>query len=150
MSTQCKLYTDTHQLVPPDTWTTVRFDVVLRNDRAMYQGDATVTDPGSALIQPDKDGDFLFFRFVKWAPITIPDGDTRPRDFHERFVRDPYTSPDGTGETDGPDTTGQDLRIVGWPFRGRAGQPVAVQVRHNHHEPVAIIHAQFAALTWDY
>lgn len=150
MATQCKLYTNTRQLIEPDTWTTVRFDVVLRNDRGMYRGTRDVADRNSALIQPDRDGDFLWFRLVKWDNITIPEGDTRLRDFHERFVRDPYASPDNTGEADGPDTVGQDIRLGGWAFHGNAGQPVAVEVRHNHDQPVAIIHAQFVAMTWDY
>lgn len=150
MSTQCKLYTNTAQLIEPNVWTTIRFDEVLRNDHSMYQGSLDVTDPASALIQPDKNGDFIWSRLIKWAPITIPAGDVRPRQFTERFVRDPYTNPDNTGQSDGGDTVGQDIRLGTWPFYGRAGQPVAVEVQHNHHEPVEIIHAQFAALTWDY
>jgi len=150
MATQCKLYTNVPQSIPPNTWTTIKFDVTLRNDRGMYQGTHDAISPQSALIVPDEDGDFIWSRFVKWDSITIPEGDTRPRDFHERFVRDPYTAPDGTGETDGPDTVGMDLRVVTWPFWGKAGRPIAVEVRHNHHEPAVVVHAQFSATTWDY
>ena len=150
MATQCKLYTDTAQLIEPNVWTTIKFDEVLRNNHSMYQGSLDVTDPKSALIQPDKSGDFIWSRLIKWDTITIPSGDVRPRQFTERFVRDPYTSPDNTGQSDGCNTVGQDIRLGTWQFRGNAGQPVAVEVQHNHHVPVAIVHAQFVATTWDY
>lgn len=150
MATQCKLYTNIPQAIPPNVWTTIRFETVLRNDHSMTRGTRSVEDPNSALIVPAQDGDFIWFRLVKWDGITIPEGDTRPRQFSERFVRDPYNTPDNTGESDGPDTVGQDIRLGGWAFRGNAGQPVAVEVRHNHHMPVNIVHAQFLATTWDY
>lgn len=152
MATQCKLYTNTPQLIQPQTWTTVRYDEVLRNDRRMFQGTGTgvVAEPESALIQPPQDGDFIWSRFLHWDTITVPPGDTRPRQFIERFCRDPYTVPDSTGSSDGPDSGGREFRLGTWQFRGHAGQPVAVQVWHDHSEPVAVVHAQFVATTWDY
>lgn len=150
MATQCKLYTDTPQVIQPQTWTTVRYDEVLRNDRGMYQGTGDVADPESALIQPPEDGDFIWSRFLHWDSITLPLGDTRPRQFIERFVRDPYTAPDSTGSSDGPDTPGKEFQLGTWLFRGHTGQPVAVEVWHDHHLPVAVTHAQFVAMTWDY
>ena len=87
---------------------------------------------------------------IKFDSITTLPGDTAERQFNVRFVRDPYTSPDNTGEADGDDTVGQDLRCTTWQFRGNAGQPVAIEVRHTHTEPVDVIHAQFVATTWDY
>jgi hypothetical protein len=150
MATQCKLYTNVRQAIPPNVWTTIRFDTVLRDDEGMYQGDGTVTNPNSALIKPKASGDFIWSRLVKFDSITVPEGDTRDRQFNIRFVRNPYTAPDNTGEADGPNTPGQDIRLGTWQFRGNAGQPVAVEVCHNHHEPVDVIHAQFVATTWDY
>lgn len=150
MGTQCKLYTNTAQLIEPQTWTTVRYDEVLRDDRDMYQGTGDVADPESALIQPGEDGDFIWFRTVKWAGITVPTGDTRTRQFMAQFCRDPYTAPDDTGSADGVDTPGQEFHLGGWAFRGHAGQPVAVRVWHDHTSPVAVVHAQFVATTWDY
>lgn len=150
MATQCKLYTNTPQLIEPQAWTTVRYDEVLRNDAAMFQGASLVTDPDSALIMPPEDADFIWSRFLHWDTITAPPGDVRPRQFIERFVRDPYTVPDSTGSSDGPDTAGKEFRLGTWQFRGHAGQPVAVEVWHDHHLPVAVTHAQFVATTWDY
>lgn len=150
MATQCKLYTDVRQPIPPNTWVPIKFDVVLRDDEGMYQGDGTVTNPNSALIEPQASGDFIWSRLVKFDSITIPAGDTADRQFNVRFVREPYTNPDNTGEADGCDTPGQDIRCDTWQFRGNAGQPVAVEVRHNHTSSVDVIHAQFVATTWDY
>lgn len=150
MATQCKLYTDVRQSIPPNTWTTIRFDTVLRDDEDMYQGDGTVTNPASALIKPKTSGDFIWSSLVKFDTVTAPPGDSTERQFNVRFVRDPYTNPDNTGEADGDDTVGQDLRCTTWQFRGNAGQPVAIEVRHTHTEPVDVIHAQFVATTWDY
>jgi hypothetical protein len=150
MATQCKLYTNVRQSVPPNTWYRILFDVTLRDDGGMYQGDYTADSPDSALIQPVHDGDYIWAREVKFDPIVLPDGDTRQRQFNVRFVRDPYTNPDNTGEADGNDTPGQDIRLGTWLFRGRAGQPVAVEVRHDHTSPVDVIHAQFSATTWDF
>jgi hypothetical protein len=148
MATQCKLYTDTRQEIPPNTWVTIKFDVVLRNDDGMYQGDGTVTNPNSALIKPKVSGDFIWSAKVKFDDIGSYTGSERQ--FNVRFVRDPYTNPNNTGEEDGDDTVGQDLRGITWLFRGNAGQPVAIEVRHTHTAPVNVIHAQFSATTWDY
>lgn len=150
MGTQCKLYTNAVQPIPPNVWTTIKFDVVLRDDDLMYQGDETATNPHSALIKPRVSGDFIWSSLVKFDTITVPDGDETERQFNVRFVRNPYTTPDNTGEADGDDTVGQDLRCTTWQFRGNAGQPVAIEVRHTHTEPVNVIHAQFVATTWDY
>lgn len=147
MATQCKLYTNVRQSVPPNTWYQIRFDVALRNDDGMWLDDRL--GPESALIRPRFDGDFIWARLVKFDQVQAgPAADGVQ--FNVRFVRDPYTNPDNTGEADGNDTPGQDIRLGTWLFRGRAGQPVAVEVRHNHTEPVGIIHAQFSATTWDY
>jgi hypothetical protein len=37
-----------------------------------------------------------------------------------------------------------------WPFAGQAGQPVGVEVWHDHTEPWPLEHAQFVGMTWDY
>lgn len=142
MATVCKLYRDTPQVIPPNTWTLVTFDTVLRNDYGMAQD--------LSLIVPPQDGDFIWARNIRWEPITAPSGDTRQRQFMSRFIRDPHTSPDDTGAADGPDTPGRDWQTVTWPFRGQADQPVGVQVWHDHHEDAVLGHAQFAAQTNDY
>ena len=153
MATMCKLYTDTAQTIPPETWTTVRFDQVLKDTGTMYQGTGSVADPESALIAPDQDGDFIWFRKVHWASIGSSGGGVQ---FIERFVRDPYeTDPypqdnDSTGGDDSNDTPGQEFNVGAWAFKGRAGQPVAIEVWHNHTSPVDVVHAQFVAMTWDY
>lgn len=149
MATQTKLYTDVRQSVPPNAWYRVMFDVVLRDDRGWYQGDGTADSPDSALIQPDVNCDLIWSRKVKFDAITPYPGVVAGVQFSTRFVRDPYTSPDNTGETDRNETPGQDLHVDTWQFRGKAGQPVAVEVRHNHTNSVDIIHAQFVATTWD-
>lgn len=150
MATQCKLYTDTPQPIPPQTWTTIRYDQVLRDDANMYRGLRLITDPTSALITPPANGDYIWFRFLHWDGITLPDGDTRERQFIERFVRDPYTAPDSTGSSDSDDTAGKEFQLASWAFYGRSNQPVAVEVWHDHELPVAVTHAQFIAMTWDY
>lgn len=148
MATQCKVYTNVRQPVPPNTWYRIGFDVVLRNDFDMFTGNGDVTNPDSTVIVPEYDGDFIWMAKVKFDDIGQPVGSERQ--FNVRFVRDPYTAPDNTGEEDGDDTVGQDLRGISWAFRGHAGQPVAVEVRHTHDQSVDIIHAQFLATTWDY
>lgn len=149
MATVCKLYTDTTQTIQPQTWTTVRFDVVLKDTGSMYQGTGSVADPESALIEPGQDGDFIWFRKVHWASIAADDCDDEVQ-FIERFVRDPYTDADSTGGDDHDDTAGAEFNVGAWAFRGRAGQPVAVEVWHNHDQPVDVTHAQFIAMTWDH
>lgn len=148
MATQCKLYTNIRQSIPPNTWTTIKFDTVLRDDEDMYQGDGTATNPNSALIKPKASGDFIWSYLVKFDDIGTYEGPERQ--FNVRFVRDPFTAPDNTGESDADDTVGQDLRNGTWLFCGHAGQPVAIEVRHTHTAPVDVIHAQFSATTWDY
>ncbi|WP_156722683.1 hypothetical protein [Streptomyces apocyni] len=145
MATQCKLLTNIAQ-----TWTPIRFDQVLRNDGGMYQGTGDVADPESALIQPSADGDFIWHRFVHWAPIQVDEHDSRERQFLSQFCRDPYTNPDSTGSTDADHTAGKQFHLASWAFYGRDHQPVAIRVWHDHDQPVDIIHAQFTAQTWDY
>lgn len=148
MATQAKLYTVQRQTIPPNTWVQIRFDTALRNDDGMWFDDEM--GPESALITPALDGDFIWTYLVRFDSITIPAGDTEERQFHARYVRDPYTLPDNTGESDHDDTVGKDLLNGTWLFRGHSGQPVALEVRHNHTEPVDVDHAQFSATTWDY
>lgn len=150
MGTQCKLYTDVRQAIEPNTWTTIKFDVILRDDNGMYLGSKNVADPNSALIKPKVSGDFIWSRLIKWDSIVVPEGDVRRRQFQSRFVRNPYTAPNNTGEADDGDTVGQDIQCVTWQFWGTAANSVAVEVCHNHHLPVDVIHAQFCATTWDY
>ncbi len=147
MATQCKLYTDVAQSIEPQTWTTIKYDQVLKDTGTMYQGDGTVTNPDSALIEPDQDGDFIWFRKVHWASISASGDEAQ---FIERFVRNPYTDADSTGGDDHDDTDGAEFNVGAWAFRGRSGQPVAVEVWHNHSDPVDVTHAQFIAMTWDY
>ncbi|WP_431781695.1 hypothetical protein [Streptomyces chumphonensis] len=149
MATLCKLYSDAEQIIVPETWTPLRFERALRDDGPMWGGGG-VSSPDSALITPRRDGDFEWERFVHWESIIVPEGDTRPRQFLEQFCRDPYTAPDTTATTDGVDTPGKEFRLASWRFRGRAGQPVAVRVWHDHHEPVKVTHSQFIASTSDY
>ena len=142
MATVCKLYRNTPQVIPPNTWTLLTFDEALRNDCGMAQ-DLT-------LIVPSQDGDFIWSRNIRWESITVQEGDTRPRQFMARFVRDPHGVRDDTGAEDGTDTPGRDWDTNVWPFRGHAGEPVGVEVWHDHHESAVLGHAQFAAQTNDY
>jgi hypothetical protein len=148
VATQTKLYTDVRQSVPPNTWYRIKFDEVLRDDEGWYQGDNTATDPDSALIRPDRSFDGVWSRLVKFD--TIGAGVAEGVQINTRFVRDPYGTPDNTGESDGNDTPGQDIRLDTWQFKGNAGQPVAIEVRHNHTSSIDIIHAQFVVNTWDF
>ncbi|MFD7705725.1 hypothetical protein [Streptomyces sp. NPDC059786] len=142
MATQCKLYRNSPQIIQPNTWTLLTFEKTLRNDRKMARN--------LSLIVPPADGDFIWARNIRWESITVPDGDDRPRQFMSRFVRDPHTAPDDTGAADHLDSPGRDWDTTTWIFEGNAGQPVGVQVWHDHHEPVAVGHAQFIGITWDY
>jgi hypothetical protein len=150
MATKTKLYTNSAQTIPTNVWTQLRYDEVLADDRGWYAGSLDVSDPDSALIVPDRDFWGIWSRQVRFEPIVIPEGDTRPRQFLVRFVRDPYTNPDNTGEHDHGDTIGQDILLGTWQFKGRQNQPVAVEVRHNHHLPVKVVHSQFVVTTWDF
>ncbi len=143
MATQAKLYRGEHaQLIPPNTWTLLTFEKLIRNDRSMARD--------RCLIMPPFDGDFEWSRNLRWAAITIPPGDTRPRQIMSRFVRDPHGVRDDTGADDRLATPGRSWQTVTWPFAGEAGQPVGVEVWHDHHEPWAVEHAQFVGTTWDY
>ena len=78
MATVCKLYRNTPQTILPNTWTLLTFDEALRDDCGMAQ-DLT-------LIVPPQDGDFIWGRNIRWEPLTIPDGDARPRQFMARRI----------------------------------------------------------------
>lgn len=143
MATQCKLYRGTKpQIIQPNTWTLVTYETALRNDRSMSRD--------LSLIVPPESGDFIWARNLRWESIEIPDGDTRQRQFMARFIRDPHGIRDDTGAEDQIDTPGRDWDTNSWFFYGRAGQPVGVEVWHDHHAPAALGHAQFVGMTWDY
>lgn len=142
MGTLCKLYRNTPQMIEPQTWTLLTYERALRNDLRM--------ELGLALIVPAHDGDFVWGRNIRWEPITVPEGDSRKRQFMSRFIRDPHGLRDDTGAGDRTDSPGRDWDTVMWPFYGRAGQAVGVEVWHDHHEPAAVGHAQFVGMTWDY
>lgn len=143
MSTECKLYRgETPQLIPPTTWTLVTYEKVLVNDRSMARD--------LSLIMPPFAGSFLWGRNLRWAAITVPDGDVRPRQIMSRFVRDPHGIADDTGADDRLATPGRSWQTVTWPFAGKAGQPVGVQVWHDHTEDWPLEHAQFTGVTCDY
>lgn len=143
MATVCKLYRgDKPQLIPPNTWTLLTYERTISNDRSMVRN--------LSLIMPPFDGHFIWSRNLRWAAITLPDGDVRPRQFMSRFIRDPHGDRDDTGATDHPVTPGRSWETTTWQFAGQANQPVGVEVWHDHHEPWAVEHAQFAAVTWDY
>lgn len=130
MATLCKLYRDSPQLIPPNTWTLVTFERAVRNDRHMQRD--------YRLIVPPFGGDFIWSRNLRWAAIAVPDGDSRPRQFMSRFIRDPHGARDDTGAADHPATPGRSWETTTWQFAGQANQPVGVE------------HAQFVAATWDY
>ncbi|MCX5537711.1 hypothetical protein OG785_45810 [Streptomyces sp. NBC_00006] len=143
MATVCKLYRgDKPLMIPPNTWTLVTYESVLNNDRKMARD--------LSLISPPSDGDFTWFRNLRWAAIDIPDGDLRPRQFMSRFIRDPHGDRDDTGADDRLATPGRSWQTVSWAFAGQANQPVGVEVWHDHHEAWALEHAQFVGTTSDY
>lgn len=142
MATQCKLYRDTPQLIPPGTWTLLTFEKTIRNDRSMARD--------CCLIMPPFEGDFVWSRNIRWAAITVPEGDIRPRQFMSRFIRDPHGERDDTGAADHVATPGRSWETTTWQFYGEPGEPVGVEVWHDHHEPWAVEHAQFVATAWDY
>jgi hypothetical protein len=142
MATQCKLYRDSPQVVPPNEWTLLKFERALRNDRHMHR-DFTMIIPPFA-------GDFVWSRNLRWAAFTLPAGDVRPRQFMSRFVRDPHGARDDTGAADHVATPGRSWETTTWLFAGEANEPVGVEVWHDHTEPWAVEHAQFAGMTWDY
>ncbi|WP_369212706.1 hypothetical protein [Streptomyces flavofungini] len=143
MATVCKLYRgDKPQLIQPETWTLITFERVLANDRSMARK--------LSLIQPPFDGDFIWSRNLRWAALALPEGDLRQRQFMSRFIRDPHGVRDDTGAADHPATPGRSWETVTWPFHGEAGQPVGVEVWHDHDQPWAVEHAQFVGMTCDY
>lgn len=144
MATQAKLYRgEQPQLIPPNTWTLLTFEKLIRNDRSMARD--------RCLIMPPFDGDFVWSRNLRWASITLPSGDTRQRQFMSRFIRDPHSKdPDDTGAADHVATPGRSWETTTWQFSGEAGEPVGVEVWHDHHDDWPLEHAQFVATTWDY
>ncbi len=142
MATQAKLYRNISQLIQPLTWTLLTYEKYIRNDRSMCRE--------LSLVMPPFDGDFVWSRNIRWAPITLPAGDTRPRQFMSRFIRDPFGVRDDTGAVDHQATSGRNWETTTWQFHGEAFQPVGVEVWHDHTETWAVEHAQFVATTWDY
>ncbi|MFI8872508.1 hypothetical protein [Streptomyces sp. NPDC055243] len=143
MATVCKLYRgDKPQLIQPEAWTLLTFERVITNDRSMARK--------LSLIQPPFGGDFIWSRNLRWAAITVPEGDLRPRQFMSRFIREPHGERDDTGAADRLATPGRSWETTTWQFYGEANQPVGVEVWHDHHEPWAVEHAQFVATTCDY
>lgn len=142
MATQCKLYRNSPQPIPPSTWTLLTFEKAIRDDRHMQRG--------LSVIMPPFDGDFIWARNMRWASISVAEGDLRERQFMARFIRDPHGERDDTGASDQADSPGRDWATNVWLFFGRTGEPVGVEVWHDHDEPVDIEHAQFSATTWDY
>lgn len=143
MASVCKLYRgEKPQLIPPNTWTLVTYEKPLSDDREMLRD--------LSLIQPPFDGDFLWARNLRWAAITLSEGDTRQRQFMSRFIRDPHGIRDDTGADDRAATPGRSWQTVSWCFAGQAGQPVGVEVWHDHTESWPLEHAQFVGMTWDY
>lgn len=143
MATQCKLYRgEKPQLIQPNVWTLLSFEKRIRNDRSMARD--------LALIAPPFDGDFVWSRNIRWAAISVPDGDTRVWQFMSRFVRDPAGASDNTGAADHVGTPGRSWETTTWQFWGEAGEPVGVEVWHDHTEAWAVEHAQFVGTTWDY
>jgi len=139
----CKLYRgDKPQMIEPNTWTLVTYEKAISDDRKMLRN--------LSLIQPPFDGHFLWARNLRWAAITLPEGDTRQRQFMSRFIRDPHGIRDDTGADDRIATPGRSWQTTSWFFYGEAGQPVAVEVWHDHTEPWPLEHAQFVGMTWDY
>lgn len=143
MATLCKLYRGVSpQPISPQTWTLLTFERAIRNDRSMMRS--------LSLIVPKAAGDFVWSRNLRWAAITLPDGDTRQRQFMSRFVRDPLGERDDTGADDRAATPGRSWQTTTWQFAGEAGMPVGVEVWHDHSEPWAVEHAQFVGTTSDY
>jgi hypothetical protein len=142
MATQVKLYRNTPQAIPPSMWTLLTFETAIRNDLSMMRN--------LSLIVPAHDGDFLWARNIRWEPVTVLTEDVRPRQFMSRFIRDPHGIRDDTGAADRLDSPGRDWDTIMWPFYGRHGQPVGVEVWHDHHEAAHVGHAQFVGQTWDY
>lgn len=143
MATVCKLYRgEKPLLIQPETWTLVTYEKTLSNDRSMMRD--------RSLIQPPFDGDFTWYRNLRWAAIEIPDGDLRPRQIMSRFIRDPHGKPDDTGADDRVASPGRSWQTVAWAFKGQAGMPVGVEVWHDHDQPWALEHAQFVGTTSDY
>lgn len=143
MATECKLYRGVKpQIIRPNTWTLVTFEKTLANDRHMMRD--------YSLIMPPFDGSFIWARNLRWAAITVPEGDERPRQFMSRFIRDPHGVRDDTGADDRTATPGRSWQTVMWPFAGEAGQPVGVEVWHDHTDSWPLEHAQFSGTTWDY
>ncbi|WP_306317196.1 MULTISPECIES: hypothetical protein [unclassified Streptomyces] len=143
MATVCKLYRGkTPQIIKPGEWTLVTYEEILSNDRKMAVN--------LSMIRPPFDGDFLWFRNLRWGAIDIPDGDPRQRQFMSRFIRDPHGIRDDTGADDRVATPGRSWQTVSWAFAGHAGQPVGVEVWHDHDQPWPLEHAQFVGYTADF
>jgi hypothetical protein len=142
MATQAKFYRNVPLLIQPQTWTLLTYEKSIRNDRSMCRD--------LSVIMPPFDGDFIWSRNIRWAAITVPEGDVRPRQIMSRFIRDPQGLRDDTGAADHLASPGRNWETTTWQFHGEAYEPVGVEVWHDHDVPWAVEHAQFVATTWDY
>lgn len=140
----CSLICDTPQLIQPNTYTALRFDIE-SSDSTNWHQVSNLQDQRSALITPPADFDDQpagLYAEVFWASAT---GMTQPpRQYLSRFSRDPFSAEvDSTCTEDRVPTPGQQFLTKSWVIIVRAGQPLAVMVAHDGSGPLAVTLSQF-------
>jgi hypothetical protein len=136
------LIVKTPQLIPPNTYTALRFDEE-STDSPGWHDTNNLDSPGSALITPDQTAVAILSALVFWGAAPT-DMVKPPTQYLHRFTRDPFTADiDSTATNDRAPTPGAQFHVFSWPMMIRAGQPLAVMVNHNGSEPLPVTLAEF-------
>lgn len=133
----CSLIVKTPQLIPPDTWTAIRFDTESTDIFGMHVTN-DLASPDSALIIPGITAVGMVSAMVQWASSDATQ-------YLHRFTRDPYNPDliDSTCTNDRVPTAGRDFHTFSWPMTVRCGQPLALMVSHNASGPATADLAEF-------
>ena len=142
------------QLIPPRTWTVVRFpydgesyDALGMHEPIQTFDDYEVRDwqrdDRSGLAWPHHAGWVRLYAMVQWEPASRIGG---YRSLHDQFARDPLgltTGLDTTATDQRPPTDGMQSFCKAWGLFANPMTPLALRVWHNDRRPRRVTLAEF-------
>lgn len=135
--TLISLKTSKRQLVQPKADTVVRFDLESTDTPDWHKRNSGLIIPGVTAVG-------MLWGKVGWEDPEKAGLETVPTKYYLKFVRDPGTpAADQTAAVHWPPVPYGQNQLVDWPGTVRAGQPLALVVRHNGSGPLAIGIAEF-------
>jgi hypothetical protein len=142
----CSLETKTPQLIQPNTWTVLKFEIENADDDRWHVT-TDISKKESGLIIPSflpggKDIGTLW-SMVQWEPS---DSEPGAGQTIQQFCRDPFGEVDSTGTDDKVSTPGKDFSVNCWIGYFRDGQPLSLRVCHNDPTPRRVLLAEFKSL----